>query len=378
MNQPTRTDGHDALQRYGEAMEAFGEALEDVVAAALALPSATNAEETLRLLETTLAARMRQAFDTTVAAHRLTDEGALMPWFKVDDSFYDHPKVFDAPDSAIALWVRAGCWAARNLTDGFVPVNLARRMCDDADTAVKELIERGLWEAVEANASHAASDSPQTASARRGMDGGGYRFRDWDDYQPSAEKVRDLRAKRAAAGRKGGVASGNTRRGGEANGEANASGGASAVLKQNRTPTRPDPDASKEASVSAHSAPPADKPQAEKRRGSRLPEDFAVDADMVAWARANCPLVDGRAVTEEFRDYWRSASGRTAVKRDWVAAWRNWLRKAQRDAQERAERRGVVSDRQVLADDVRCPRHPRQPADVCGICASERNGAPRE
>jgi hypothetical protein len=38
-------------------------------------------------------------------------------WFKVDDSFYDHPKVFDLPDSAVALWTRAGCWSARNYID---------------------------------------------------------------------------------------------------------------------------------------------------------------------------------------------------------------------------------------------------------------------
>lgn len=107
-----------------------------------------------------------------------------MTWFKVDDSFYDHPKVFDAPDCAVALWTRAGCWSARNLTDGFVPANLPARLCDDPDTAVKDLVHRGLWSRVS----------------------GGYRFHDWSAYQPSAEDVRDLRAKRAAAGRRGGQA----------------------------------------------------------------------------------------------------------------------------------------------------------------------------
>lgn len=107
-----------------------------------------------------------------------------MTWFKVDDSFYDHPKVFDAPDCAVALWTRAGCWSARNLTDGFVPANLPARLCDDPDTAVKDLVRRGLW---------------MRAS-------GGYRFHDWNAYQPSADDVRDLRAKRAAAGRRGGQA----------------------------------------------------------------------------------------------------------------------------------------------------------------------------
>jgi general stress protein YciG len=133
-----------------------------------------------------------------------------MPWFKVDDSFYDHPKVFDAPDCAVALWTRAGTWSARNLTDGFVPAKLPARLCDDPDTAIRELTDRGLW--------------------RRAK--GGYQFHEWTDYQPSAEKVRDLRQKRADAGRKGGQVS-------KPGSKPEAS--ASQFAKQNGTPSRPVP-----------------------------------------------------------------------------------------------------------------------------------------
>lgn len=101
-----------------------------------------------------------------------------MTWFKIDDSFYDHPKVWDAPDCAVALWVRAGTWSARNLTDGFVPNRLPARFCDDPETAVRELLQRGLWSRVK----------------------GGYQFHDWTDYQPSRESVEKER--RAAAERK--------------------------------------------------------------------------------------------------------------------------------------------------------------------------------
>lgn len=45
---------------------------------------------------------------------------------------------------------------------------------------------------------------------------------------------------------------------------------------------------------------------------------------------------------------------------------------------ETTDRRGPSSDRQLAATDERCPQHSRQPKDACGICASERNGAPRE
>lgn len=134
-----------------------------------------------------------------------------MTWFKVDDSFHDHPKVFDAPDCAVALWTRAGTWSSRNLTDGFVPTGMPARLCDDPDTAVKELVRRGLW----------------TRAS------GGYRFHDWSDFQPSAKAVIELRAKRAAAGKRGGQAKA---------AKQNASKGlanASDVAKQNSAPSRP-------------------------------------------------------------------------------------------------------------------------------------------
>ncbi len=136
-----------------------------------------------------------------------------MTWFKVDDSFYDHPKVFDAPDCAVALWTRAGTWSARNLTEGFVPAGMPARLCDDPDTAIRELVRRGLWSRVK----------------------DGYRFHDWDVYQPSAEAVAALKQKRAAAGRAGGLA----RAANQTASKRQAS--ARPDAKQSSTPTRPGP-----------------------------------------------------------------------------------------------------------------------------------------
>lgn len=69
-------------------------------------------------------------------------------------------------------------------------------------------------------------------------------------------------------------------------------------------------------------------PSSSDARATRIPEDFEVTREMVAWARANVPHVDGRRETERFIDHWHQASGRTASKRDWPAAWRNWMREA--------------------------------------------------
>lgn len=98
-----------------------------------------------------------------------------MTWFRVDDSFYDHPKMYDAPDCAVALWTRAGSWSARSLTDGFVPTGMLARFTSDHATAARELVHRGMWERVK----------------------GGYRFHDWHDYQPTREAVEKERKHKA-------------------------------------------------------------------------------------------------------------------------------------------------------------------------------------
>jgi hypothetical protein len=77
--------------------------------------------------------------------------------------------------------------------------------------------------------------------------------------------------------------------------------------------------------------PPASLREAAAKRGTRIPDDFAVTAEMVAWARENAPQVNGSYETAKFVDYWRAKAGRDATKTDWIGTWRNWMRKAQED-----------------------------------------------
>jgi len=65
------------------------------------------------------------------------------------------------------------------------------------------------------------------------------------------------------------------------------------------------------------------------RRGCRLPEGWTPPADALdgmqnaeEYKKLNLPLV-----LEEFRDHFTAATGQNAVKLDWVAAWRNWVRR---------------------------------------------------
>ena len=70
-----------------------------------------------------------------------------MTWVKLDDRFPDHPKVLalgDDYERGLALHVRGLCYAAGNLTDGFVP---ARAFREDVAIAAR-LVAVGLWKEV--------------------------------------------------------------------------------------------------------------------------------------------------------------------------------------------------------------------------------------
>lgn len=62
-------------------------------------------------------------------------------------------------------------------------------------------------------------------------------------------------------------------------------------------------------------------------KGTRLPDDFVVTAEMKMWANAQgFGWVNLDAATAKFIDHWHSVPGAKGVKLDWVATWRNWVR----------------------------------------------------
>lgn len=104
-----------------------------------------------------------------------------MTWFKVDDGFYDHPKVVALQDNphwplCLSLWLLGGSYSARQLTDGFVPMGQLRRMAigmshEQVEEVITILVHNELWR----------------------EEGAGIRFCDWSDYQPTRQDVLDKR-----------------------------------------------------------------------------------------------------------------------------------------------------------------------------------------
>ena len=100
-----------------------------------------------------------------------------MTWFRVDDSFSDHPKVVALADGpcradALALWVLAGSWVGKWNLEGFISGAQVRLFGFDK-RASDELVRVGLWARAE----------------------GGYRFHDWLDRNPSRKQVEAGREK---------------------------------------------------------------------------------------------------------------------------------------------------------------------------------------
>jgi hypothetical protein len=96
-----------------------------------------------------------------------------MPWFRIDDTFADHPKVTGAGNAAVGLWVRCGTYSARFLTDGQVPEQIARGYGTRRD--IERLVLARLW---------VPTDD-------------GYAMPDFLDYNPSAEQVKLARKRDA-------------------------------------------------------------------------------------------------------------------------------------------------------------------------------------
>lgn len=106
-----------------------------------------------------------------------------MAWFKIDDGFTNSKPVLRLQrrvrTSAVGLWTLAGAWAAKEMTDGFVPEYVIEELASTPAIA-SHLVKCGLWEE--------ASE--------------GWQFKGWEKYQPTREQILDARDREAERKRK--------------------------------------------------------------------------------------------------------------------------------------------------------------------------------
>lgn len=243
-----------------------------------------------------------------------------MPWVRFDDQFPIHRKVARLSDAAFRLHVSAIFWCARNLTDGCVSEEDLDDVCARVRTPARfaaELVDRGLW--------HEAGHPCASQNCAAPAEGSGWVIHDYLEFQPSAQRVREDRAATAVR----------QKRWRENHRDRNASSNGVTNAGTNAAPSRPDPSRKPPTDSLRSSVPPEgpdgdteQQPKPKAKRGTRIPDDFALTDAMRTWGRENFPDVDGERETEAFIDYWRGATGQRATKLDWQATWRNWIRKA--------------------------------------------------
>ena len=88
-----------------------------------------------------------------------------MGWVRIEDKFPENVKVSALSPAAKWFHVEALCYASRNLTDGFVPDHIAKRL--GWSKYAKSLVAAGVWEVVE----------------------GGWQIHDYLDYNPSKQEI---------------------------------------------------------------------------------------------------------------------------------------------------------------------------------------------
>ena len=99
-----------------------------------------------------------------------------MAWAKLDDEFVEHTRISKLSDRAFRLHVAAICHAARKLTDGHISETdgrILRALTKARRRHIDELLDAGVW-------------TPN---------GDGWVIRDYLDYNPSAETVKERRKK---------------------------------------------------------------------------------------------------------------------------------------------------------------------------------------
>lgn len=223
-------------------------------------------------------------------------------------------------DEPAAGWayVVSLCYCGQSLTDGHFPIVTVLRLSGVERSIAKLLTDVGMWH-------EPGHDCPKCPQPKEGT----AVVHDYLEHQRSEAEAKQLRAARREAGQKGAA-----KRWGSADDKSHSKSHsnrqAKAMANGSQVDSKPMAEVEVEVEGDNYQQRTPSSVDARKRatRATRLPEDFAATPEMIAWARDNTPHV-GAHETAKFVDYWLAASGRNATKRDWVAAWRYWMRGAQ-------------------------------------------------
>jgi uncharacterized protein YdaU (DUF1376 family) len=67
------------------------------------------------------------------------------------------------------------------------------------------------------------------------------------------------------------------------------------------------------------------------KRGTHIPKDWVPSPELLAWAQVAGLNGSASLEADNFKDYWLARADKAALKRDWNAAYRTWVRRAIKD-----------------------------------------------
>lgn len=83
--------------------------------------------------------------------------------------------------------------------------------------------------------------------------------------------------------------------------------------------------------------------------GTRLPKDWQPSPDELRWAQDARPDLNLKVEVESFRDYWTAKPGKDGRKLDWVATFRNWIRRAKQGTARSGRQQGIEDNNDAIA-----------------------------
>jgi hypothetical protein len=118
-----------------------------------------------------------------------------MPWVRLDDRFTEDPKVVEVGPLASWLYVSSIAYAARNLTDGFIPKAMVPRLADftEIETLWPQLSSHGVSNDGLTELTESLVSRLLCAELWQKTDGG-FQIHNYLEYQPSREQVLKERA----------------------------------------------------------------------------------------------------------------------------------------------------------------------------------------
>jgi hypothetical protein len=204
-------------------------------------------------------------------------------------NFPRHPKIAILSDAAFRCLVEATLYSRDELTDGLLASRYAI-----ARWGLEVLTELTLND----------DDKPSLIEVEKG-----WLIHDYAEHQDTKAEVEARSARNKANGQKGGIAKG----------KQVAKPVASESLSENLAVVETETETlTTSGQVS----------EAPRKRGQHLPDNWRPSEKTIEWAKTTYPHLDHRTEFEKFTNHWKAASGQSARKRDWDAAFRNWLHNA--------------------------------------------------